>query len=79
MADVLQLDDSTKNAVAGIANGTLADEIGSTMKYSITGIFVGMALGILIASLTGNSRMLFGLCGGIAGGGVGMLVNPSNK
>lgn len=73
------MDEKTQAIVADVYNGNLAYKIKNNIKYAITGVFVGLAAGVIIASFAGKSKLIFGLLGAGAGGGLGYLIAPSKK
>ena len=74
--DTYHIDEKALNAAGAIASGNLASKIKSTMKYSLSGLALGVGAGILIATAMGKCRLCFGFWGGIAGAGIGYLASP---
>lgn len=77
------MDKETKQAIENIHSGNLAAQINNNMRFSITGIFIGWGIAMMVASLFGQSKIIFGIGGAIAGGTIGKLtanqVNKKNK
>mgnify|MGYP001582167365 FL=1 len=72
-------DEKLQQAVEGIYNGTLADNIKQNIKYASTGIAIGAFAGLLFASFAGKCRICFAFWGSIAGGGIGYLAALPKK
>lgn len=73
------MDDEIQQAIAGIHDGSLAASLQRNLKFSMAGVVFGWAAGILLATLTGNSRMLFGISGAAVGLGVGYIGSAAKK
>lgn len=73
------MDEKTTAVMEDLYNGNLATKMKNNLKYAATGAFIGLATGIIVASLCGKSRLAFGLLGAVAGGSVGYIVSPSKK
>ena len=67
------IDKETEAAIESIMDGSLADHIGKRMKYSMSGIGIGVVAGIIAAAVTGQPRWMYALGGGVIGGGVGYM------
>ncbi len=67
-----QIDPETKKRILAIHDGTLANGIDRNIRYGVSGALVGAAVGIIIATIFSKGRMVFGICGAVAGciGGV---------
>lgn len=72
----MPLDKKTEEAIIDITSGRLAKVMKSNMKWASTGVLIGAGLGILIATLNGGSRFVYGFCGGVAVGTLGYIVSP---
>ena len=73
------MDEKTKQAIESIQNGTLATSINKNMRFSLTGIAVGWALGMVIGAMSGQNKFLFGITGAIAGGAIGKFTASKIK
>lgn len=73
------MDDKTKTIIEDVYNGNLATKIKNNTKYAITGAFVGLAAGVIVASVFGKSKLIIGLLGAAAGGSFGYMIAPSKK
>lgn len=71
-----ELDKDTLATIEGLHDGSLAQSLMSNSKYMLTGMFIGAVGGILIAGLTGKSKMLFAIGTGVMGGSIGYLMAP---
>ena len=69
------LDKETKAAAIAIQNGSLAAGLKKNMKYTATGIIVGGCVGVLIATISGKSRVMFAVGGAIIGGAAGRIAS----
>jgi len=54
-------------AASDLHDGSLAERINNNIRYGVSGALVGIALGVVIASLFGGSRIMFGAIGGVGG------------
>ena len=70
-----KLDKKTKDAAISIQNGSLAEGLKKNMKYTATGIIVGGCVGVLIATLSGQPRLMFAVGGAIIGGAAGRIAS----
>ena len=59
------IDKETQTAIDGLYNGTLAHSIKKNSKYAMTGALLFGLVGMVVASFTGQSKILFGI-GGVA-------------
>lgn len=73
------MDEETRQRMEQIYSGNLATSLKNNTKYAMTGVFVGLAIGVIVASFTGKSRLTLGLLGAVAGGSVGYIISPSEK
>lgn len=73
------MDKETRQAVEGVYTGELASRIRKNAEYALTGVAVGVAVGVLVAGWFGKSRLLYAAIGGAAGAGIGYMVAPSKK
>ena len=73
------MDKKTQDAIEGINNGTFANQLKNNIKYTLTGLAIGGAIGIIVASLTGRCRLCFGFWGAIAGGSIGYISSKKIK
>ena len=62
-----------------IANGTLAQALKNRTKYMVTGISIGAAAGIVLASITGKCKFCLGFWGAAIGGSSGYLIGTKPK
>ena len=73
------MDSETKEAIERIVDGSLADQLNKKMKYTMTGVGIGIVIGIIAALMTGKSRWMLGAGGAAIGGGVGYMSAPKNN
>ena len=73
------MDEKTQQIITDVYSGNLAVKIKNNTKYAITGAYVGLAAGIIIASLCGKSKLIVGLLGAAAGGSLGYMIAPRKK
>ncbi|KKS77429.1 MAG: hypothetical protein UV51_C0007G0027 [Candidatus Woesebacteria bacterium GW2011_GWC1_42_9] len=73
------MEEEVQKTVEAIHNGTLADTLKQNMKYTITGIAVGIVAGILAATVLGKCRLCFGFWGAVGGGSIGYIISTKNK
>lgn len=73
------MDPKTQEAIAGIHDGSLAASLHKNLRFSLAGIAIGWAAGIVIATLTGQSRVMFALSGAAVGLGVGYISSGTKK
>lgn len=65
-----------QGAVEGIYYGDIAGKISKNMKYALSGVAIGTLAGVLIASIFGKNKLVFGLGGAALAGTVGYLSTP---
>ncbi len=70
------MDKETLAAIENINSGGLAEKIKQNTKYAATGVAIGAVAGFLLASLTGNGKLMFSALGAVAGGGIGYITSP---
>lgn len=75
----MPLDKETREAIERIHDGTLFTQMKKNMKYVSTGAFIGICVGVVVATFTGSGRIGYGIVGAIAGGGMGYLTAPKAK
>lgn len=75
----MPLDKKTQTVINGINDGTLANQLKNNTKYTLTGLMVGAAAGIVIASFTGKCRLCFAAGGALIGSIIGYVSSKKFK
>lgn len=64
-------------AAEGLSDGTLVKGIIKSSKYALTGFAIGAIAGVILAAVTGKSKLMFAIAGGTIAGGAGYLMSPN--
>ena len=78
-ANVVPLDEKTKELANGIYDGSLASSIKNNTKYAMGGAAAGLIIGIIVAGFFKKSKLVFGLTGAAVFGAGGYLMAPNDK
>ena len=72
------MDPKTQKAIQDIHTGNLKDRLSNNMKYATTGVFVGVVVGVIAATVLKKNRVFFGVGGAVVGGTIGAIL-PKSK